>query len=35
LGAADGGNCCACHVPYFRSVRKLLCGKLEKLLDVV
>ena len=35
LSAADGGNCCACHVPYFRSVRKLLCGKLEKLLDVV
>ncbi len=22
LSAADGGNCCACHVPYFRSVRK-------------
>ena len=24
LGAADGGNCCACHVPYFRSVRNQL-----------
>ena len=28
LGVTDGGNCCACRVPYFRSVRKLLCGKL-------
>ena len=27
LGVTDGGNCCACRVPYFRSVRKLLCGK--------
>ena len=34
LGVTDGGNCCACRVPYFRSVRKLLCGKLEELLDV-
>ena len=33
LGAADGGNCCACHVPYFRSVRKRLCVELGNLLD--
>ena len=32
LGAADGGNCCACHVPYFRSVRKRLCVELGNLL---
>ena len=31
LAAADGGNCCACHVPYFRSVRKRLCVELENL----
>lgn len=31
--AADGGNCCACHVPYFRSVRKRLCVELGNLLD--
>ena len=35
LGAADGGNCCACHVPYFRSVRKRLCAKLENLSGAV
>ena len=33
LSAADGGNCCACHVPYFRSVRKQLCVELGNLLD--
>ena len=33
LAAADGGNCCACHVPYFRSVRKRLCVELGNLLD--
>lgn len=33
LAAADGGNCCACHVPYFRSVRKQLCVELGNLLD--
>ena len=33
LGVADGGNCCACHVPYFRSVRKRLCVELGNLLD--
>ena len=31
--AADVGNCCACHVPYFRSVRKWLCVELGNLLD--
>lgn len=34
LGTADGGNHCTCLIPYFRSVRKRLCVKLEKLLDV-
>ena len=29
--AADVGNCCACHVPYFRLVRKRLCVELENL----
>lgn len=29
LGTADGGNRCTCLVPYFRSVRKRLCVKLE------
>ena len=33
LGVADVGNCCACHVPYFRSVRKRLCVELGNLLD--
>ena len=33
LVAADGGNCCACHVTYFRSVRKRLCIELGNLLD--
>ena len=35
LGTADGGNRCTCLVPYFRSMRKRLCVKLEKLLDAV
>ena len=35
LVVADGGNCCTRFVPYFRSVRKWLCTKLEKSLDVV
>ena len=34
-GTADGGNHCTCLVPYFRSMRKRLCVKLEKLLDAV
>ena len=28
---SHGGNCCACHVPYFCSVRKQVCVELENL----
>ena len=33
LAVADGGNCGACLIPYFRSVRKRLCVELGNLLD--
>ena len=34
LAVADGGNCGTCLITFFRSVRKRLCVKVGKFLDV-